>query len=213
MRNKYFYLLTAIALMTFSGQAAGEEEPGTPEESMRGPAYSYNATASTVYWEGSKPGGQHHGTIQVVKGSAKTDGDQIIGGTFELDMSTIRNEDVDNDGMRERLLNHLRSEDFFYVEKYPTSTFKIASVEQMKDEPSMHMVTGDLTIRGNTRQVSFPAEISMDEKLIHARTGQIVLDRTQWDVNHQSKSVFAGLKDNFINDEMIIKLDVHLNRN
>lgn len=213
MNKKYFYLLTAAALISFGGQVAGEDETGTSAASMKGPAYSYNAAASTVYWEGSKPGGKHHGTIQVVNGSALTDGNQIVGGSFELDMSTILNEDVKNDGMRDRLLNHLKSEDFFYVEKYPISSFKITSVEQMRDDPSKHMVTGKLTIRGNTREVSFPSEITMDDRLIHARSGEIVLDRTQWEVNHQSKSVFAGLKDNFIDDEMIVRLDVHLNRN
>jgi hypothetical protein len=53
----------------------------------------------------------------------------------------------------------------------------------------------------------------MDDDMIHAKSGEIVLDRTRWEVNHMSKSIFAEMKDNFINDEMIVKLDVHLSRN
>jgi polyisoprenoid-binding protein YceI len=99
------------------------------------------------------------------------------------------------------------------VEKYPVSSFEITSVAPSTEGPSTHLVTGDLTIRGNTREISFPAEIEMTDKMIRARTGQIVLDRTQWEVNFKSKSIFAGLKDSFISDEMIVKLDVYLDRN
>jgi len=73
-------------------------------------------------------------------------------------------------------------------------------------------VTGDLTIRGITHEISFPAQITMDDQMIHAKTEEIVLDRTLWEVNYKSKSVFAELKDSFIKDEMIIKLDIHFNR-
>jgi polyisoprenoid-binding protein YceI len=213
MKNSTIYLAVAFFAFSISVSAVDEEGVDPRGDSPEGMAFVYNAEASTVYWEGSKPGGKHHGTIEVVNGSAVMDGDQITGGTFQLDMSTIRNEDVQNDGMRERLVNHLKSEDFFYVEKYPTATFTITGVDQMENDPSMHMVTGDLTVRGNTRPITFPATITMDDRMVHARTGEIVLDRTQWDVNHKSKSIFAGLKDNFIDDEMIVRLDVHLNRN
>jgi polyisoprenoid-binding protein YceI len=207
-------LLLWIAALTWSSavMAEGENNPKPGFEGLRGPAYSLNESASTVYWEGSKPGGRHHGTIEVVNGTALTDGETIVGGTFELDMTSIRNNDIENEGMKQRLLDHLKSEDFFYVEKYPKSSFTITSVQPVNGDPAMHTVTGDLTIRGNTKQISFPAEISMDDHMIHARTGEITLDRTSWEVNHRSKSIFAQLKDNFIDDQMIVSLDIHLNR-
>jgi polyisoprenoid-binding protein YceI len=204
--------LMAAAMMMSASLRASNEIAGE-DNAAKGPAFAYNTSASTVYWEGTKPGGMHHGTIEVVSGNASTDGEMITGGSFELDMTTIRNEDVQNDGMRERLVNHLLSEDFFYVEKYPKASFVITGVEQMPGESSMHMVTGDLTIRGNTNQITFPAEITMEDQVIRARTGKIVLDRTRWEVNHMSKSVFASMKDNFIDDEMVVKLDVLLDRN
>jgi polyisoprenoid-binding protein YceI len=210
--RKTLTLFVALAFVTtFTWIYASE--PVNNSSNAAGPAYTYNKTESKVYWEGSKPGGKHHGTIGVVKGNAITNDDRIVGGTFELDMATIRNEDVGSEGMRNRLLDHLRSEDFFYVEKYPTSTFEITSVVLSDGSPSTHVITGDLTIRGNTREISFPAEIRMSDRMIHARTGEIVLDRTQWEVNYNSRSVFAGLKDSFIHDEMIVKLDVYLDRN
>jgi polyisoprenoid-binding protein YceI len=203
-------LTIVLAATTMWASSTGSEENNS---NARGPAYSYNSTESKVYWEGSKPGGTHVGTIEVVNGKVITDGNQIVGGTFNLDMATIQNEDIKNDGMRSRLLEHLRSEDFFHVEKYPVSTFEITGVEPSESGPSTHVITGNLTIRGNTREISFPAEIDMSDRLIHARSGEITLNRTLWGVNYNSKSIFAGLKDSFIDDEMVITLDVHLDRN
>jgi polyisoprenoid-binding protein YceI len=212
MNNKISAIALTIVLAATSMWASptGSEENNS---NAMGPAYSYNSTESKVYWEGSKPGGTHVGTIEVVNGKVITDGNQIVGGTFNLDMATIQNEDIKNDGMRSRLLEHLRSEDFFHVEKYPVSTFEITGVEPSDSGPSTHVITGNLTIRGNTREISFPAEIDMSDRLIHARSGEITLNRTLWGVNYNSKSIFAGLKDSFIDDEMVITLDVHLDRN
>ncbi|MGW8314864.1 MAG: YceI family protein [Bacteroidales bacterium] len=212
MKKLNIYLMAALMVTSMSSRATEKEEPGKTTEPVR-QSYEYNSIASTVYWEGSKPGGSHHGTIEVVNGSAMMEGEMITGGKFELDMSTIRNEDVESDAMRERLVNHLKSEDFFYVEIYPTSTFTITGLEQTEDDPLLYSVTGDLTIRGITREITFPAAITMDDRMINVRTGEIILNRTLWEVNHQSRSIFAELKDNFIDDEMVVRLDVHLNRN
>ena len=91
------------------------------------------------------------------------------------------------------------------------STFKITKVEE--GSGATQTITGDLTIRGNTNEISFPAEVSVDDNMIHASTEKITLDRTLWEVNHMSKSVFAELKDRFIDDEMVVKLDLHFKRN
>jgi polyisoprenoid-binding protein YceI len=214
MIQKKLFTAAATIFLGTSVAVAGPDGPEDNPNASSGPAYSFNKSESTLYWEGSKPGGKHLGTIEVINGTATTDGDRIVGGTFEIDMSSIRNDDVKNEGSRTRLLNHLESEDFFFVEKYPTSTFKIAGVEPAAvNDPNVQMITGHLTIRGNTNEVSFPAEISMTDRVIHAKTGEIRLDRTAWEVNHKSKSIFAGLKDSFIDDEMIVKLDVYLDRN
>lgn len=211
-------MLVAIATggLTFAGNGGDMNDE---DEENPGPAYGLTGSKSTLYWEGFKPGGMHHGTVEAVTGEALTAGNEITGGTFEIDLTTIRNDDIENDGMRERLVNHLKSKDFFYVEKYPRAYFKITRVEPEgfpsgeTSRGSTHVVTGDLTIRDNTHEISFSAEVAMDEQVIHARTGEIKLNRTRWEVNHMSRSVFAGLKDNFINDEMVVKLDLHFDRN
>jgi polyisoprenoid-binding protein YceI len=206
-------LILMAGLIGFSQlRAEGPERKDTP-----GPAYSLDHARSTLYWEGSKPGGKHHGTIEVITGVLNSGENSLSGGSFEIDMSSIRNEDVENEGMRNKLVDHLKSEDFFFVEKYPSAVFTITDVADNSGPQTglneTHMITGDLTIRGITHSISFPAEISMDNNMVDARTGEIRLDRTRWDVNHQSKKVFAELMDNFIEDEMIVKLDLHFRVN
>lgn len=206
------YLVALVLIGPGSPGIAGDRnanDPGSSENS--GPSYTINYSKSTLYWEGAKPGGTHQGTIEIINGAAQTDGNSISGGSFEIDMSTIRNDDIGNEGMRDKLLGHLKSEDFFYVDKYPRAVFEITGVEA--GDGASHTITGDLTIRGNTNEISFAADIAMDDEMIHAKTGEIVLDRTKWEVNHMSKSVFAEMKDRFINDEMIVKLDLHFSRN
>lgn len=206
------YLVVLILTLMAVGQpvmAEGDNKMGSA--ALAGPAYNVEYEKSTLRWEGAKPGGKHFGTVEVINGAVRTTGNAISGGSFEIDMASIRNDDIGNKEMREKLVGHLKSKDFFYVERYPKAVFTITGVETGKG--SLHNITGDLTIRGNTNEISFPAEITMDDEMIHARTGEIVLDRTKWEVNHMSRSVFAELKDRFINDEMIIRLDLHFSRN
>ena len=210
--KRYGFILLAVISGTSQMRAEGPEAGEAP-----GTAYSLDYTKSTLYWEGSRPGGGHHGTVEVVTGVLNTSENSLVGGTFEIDMSTIRNDDVQNAGMRNRLVDHLKSEDFFYVEKYPSANFTITKVSpyagSKEDISATHMITGDLTIRGNTHQITFPAEVSMNGEMVSARTRKISLDRTRWEVNHMSKSVFAEMKDNFIDDEMIVKLDLQFRVN
>ncbi len=187
---------------------SGDGTDGTPEVS--GPAYKINEAKSTLFWEGYKPGGKHFGTVEVVEGVVHSDGNRVTGGSFLIDMNSIRNSDIKGEGSREKLVGHLKSGDFFDVENHPTAMFEITGITVA--EGTAHMITGDLTLRGNTNQITFPAEITMDKMMIHAQTGEIRLDRTAWGVNHMSKSVFSGMKDRFIDDEMVIRLDLHFDR-
>lgn len=211
MKNKAMIFLAAmvlpISLMSFENA----------EISPKGPAFSLSSEKSTVSWKGTKPGGSHYGVIEVVDGVINTEGDKITGGDFTIDMTTIINEDLTNENFNQRLVGHLMSEDFFSTEKYPKAFFKITNVtKQMSAKDGFsanHMVTGDLTIRGNTKEISFPANIKIEGDKVYAKTGEIMLDRTEWNVNFQSKKVFANLKDSYIDDTMIVSLDLNFDVN
>lgn len=188
----------------------------TTEESPVGPAFALTNEKSTVSWKGMKPGGEHYGVIEVLNGKIDTDGSEVTGGSFTIDMNSIVCQDLTNEGMNSRLVGHLKSEDFFHTEAYPKAFFNITKVTaQISAEEGFtanYMVTGDLTVRGTTREIFFPANITMDENMVYAKTGQIELDRTQWNVNFQSKKIFANLKDSYIDDTMIVSLDLRFDR-
>lgn len=188
----------------------------TSENPPAGPAFALTSEQSTVSWKGMKPGGEHYGVIEVVNGKIDTDGSMVTGGYFTIDMNTIVCHDLTNEGMNNRLVGHLKSEDFFHTEAYPKAFFNITKVTAQKSAANgftaNYMVAGDLTVRGTTREISFPANISMDENMVYAKTGQIELDRTQWNVNYQSNKIFANLKDSYIDDTMIVSLDLRFDR-
>lgn len=195
-----------IALMSF------DIKSDTPN----GPAFSLSNSASTVNWKGTKPGGEHYGIIEVVNGAIETDGNLVTGGSFTIDMNSIVCKDLTNETYNQKLVGHLKSADFFHTEEFPEAYFTITKVQKqmsaMNGFSANHLVTGDLVIRGEKKEISFPANITMDAGMVYAKTGEIKLDRTEWNVNHQSKKIFSNLKDSYINDEMIVSLDLSFDR-
>ncbi|NHB69300.1 YceI family protein [Perlabentimonas gracilis] len=174
-----------------------------------------NLALSKVEWLGTKPTGTHYGTLSIKEGSLFVKDGELTGGVFVLDMNSIVVLDIDDPKMNENLVGHLKSADFFLVDSFPTATFKFSTVTPLelstevegKVNPT-HRIEGNLTMRGITRRVNFPAKIKIDEQGISAKTPQFVINRTEWNVNYGSKSVFANLKDNFIHDEIGITITI-----
>lgn len=174
-----------------------------------------NLALSKVEWLGTKPTGTHYGTLSIKEGSLFVKDGELTGGVFVLDMNSIVVLDIDDPKMNENLVGHLKSADFFLVDSFPTATFKFSTVTPLelstevegKVNPT-HRIEGNLTMRGITRKVNFPAKIKIDEQGISAKTPQFVINRTEWNVNYGSKSVFANLKDNFIHDEIGITITI-----
>ncbi|GAB3332998.1 YceI family protein [Marivirga atlantica] len=163
-----------------------------------------DTAASRIAWVGEKVTGQHNGTVKIKSGGLEVDGDQITGGSFVIDMTTIDVEDLSGD-MKGKLMGHLRSDDFFSVEKHPTATFTITSVDKSEATDATHFISGDLTIKGKTNKVTFPATVSMVGGKVNA-TANFDLDRTKWDIRYGSGSFFDGLGDKMIYDDFKVDL-------
>ena len=121
---------------------------------------------------------------------------QLAGGTAEVDMSTIEGNDHRSDN---NLINHLKDPDFFDVKKFPFSTITITKVASINSEENE--VAGDLTIKGITHPVSFPAKMEVRDGIFKA-SGKLVIDRTKWDVRYKSGKFFDNLKDQAISDDI-----------
>lgn len=152
-----------------------------------------NVAESKVNWKGYKVTGEHEGTINLKEGSLIFTDNQLTGGSFVIDMTTINTTDLSGD-MKGKLDGHLKSDDFFGVAKFPTASFKITSVSG-KDK--LYRVTGDLTIKGITKSTSFAMQIVDDQ----TATAALKIDRTKFGIEYQSSSFIENLKDKAIYDE------------
>ena len=162
--------------------------------------FSVDTSKSQVKWLGKKVTGEHYGTINIQEASLQLDGDVITGGTVVIDMNSIVCEDITNAGTNERLVNHLKSDDFFSVSTFPTARLVVTKAEKSGNN---HTVTGNLTIKGITHPVTFTAASKTTGNNLEL-TGKIVIDRSKYDVRFGSGSFFSNLGDNLIHDDFTL---------
>ncbi len=203
-------LLSSFVLVSLAAYSQASAKKATANK------MAVNTNESLVNWLGKKPGGEHNGTVKLTEGTIQLAGNEISGGSFVIDMNSIVNLDLKDEGMNQRLVGHLKSSDFFDVEKYPTASFVITKVSRLKSTTSAalkvtHRIEGDLTIKGITKSIVFDAHVSNAGGKLVATTESFVIDRTLWTVNYQSKSVFAELKDQFINDNITLSVKLAAN--
>lgn len=157
--------------------------------------------ASKLVYIGKKVTGEHTGEVKLANGRLDFDKNNLKGGEFEIDMTTITNTDIADKDYHKKFIDHIVSEDFFAVEKFKTAKFVIKSVK--KGKADQYSITGDLTIKGKTAPVTFDA-IASKEKA----SAKITFDRTTYDIKYGSGKFFQGLGDKMINDN--VQLDVNL---
>jgi len=164
--------------------------------------YNVDIENSTITWKGYKPTGSHEGTIKLQSGSLIKAGGVISEGVFTADMTSIK----DADGSA-RLEGHLKSADFFEVETFPTATFKILNVTT-NDTNNKVWVSGEMTIKGITKKIKFPASISNSDEAITIASETFQINRAEFNVKYKSKTFFNDLKDKFVNDEFDLQVTI-----
>lgn len=213
--KKSLLSLAIIALISLSSckKEATENTDTTTETEVAGASGTFNVdtSMSVIDWIGSKPAGKHTGTISLSNGSFEITDGSITGGNFTIDMNSITVTDLEGDD-KMKLETHLKgtgekeSEDhFFNVTKFPTGNFKILSAEP---ESGAYFVKGILTLKEISKEVNFAAEITMTDTEIKLISDPFKINRTTWNVNYASKSIFDNLKDQFIDDdiELVVKV-------
>lgn len=167
--------------------------------------YVVDKATSKVNWEAKKVTGKHNGTISFESGSVSVTDNKISGGTFVIDMKTIANTDITDDGMKAKLMGHLASDDFFAVAKFPESKLVIKQVTPVS-AGEFHFLA-DLTIKGITNPVEFNAKVSITGDKLNA-DGIITVNRTLFGIKYGSGSFFEGLGDKMINDDFTLAFNV-----
>lgn len=150
--------------------------------------------------------GGHEGTIDFKEGYfIKNSDGTISGGSFIIDMNTIKSTDMDEEDARIGLDDHLKNEDFFDVPKFPTAKLEITSV---KYHDNTHMIVfADLTIKDITLPINFQAEVNYEKKEM---TTRFKIDRTLWGITYNSKEVEGKLKDGLISDAIGFEVSIKL---
>lgn len=193
--------------------------------------YALKTEPSTIMWIGKKPTGQHNGTLGIEQGTIQVYNDTIMGGRIVIDMEDIQVLDLQSDeDSQMKLTEHLRSKDFFYVEKFPEAEFVITNVQPLDsiakdtylknrssqsseysiDNPS-HKVTGNLSLRGKTLSVSFPAYILIDNAQLVLKA-RFIMDRTLWGVSYHEEADFSNkMQDQLIYNDVNVGLDIIAN--
>ena len=188
----------AVRAKNSKGESASKPV-GLPEPSTGAPVITPDNT--TIGFVGSKVTGSHTGGFKAFKGTfevvpAKLESSKI---RAEIDTSSIF---ADND----RLTNHLKSPDFFDVAKFPTSTFVSTGIEpgvnDAKAKDATHTVTGNLTLHGVTKSISFPAKIAVSGDTATLNS-EFFINRKDFGIN------YPGKVDDLIRDEVVIKLAIH----
>lgn len=179
----------------------------TAEEGTKATTYKVDASRSELKWNGKKVTGEHYGTINLKEGSFTLDGAKLTGGSFVADMNSIVVQDLTDKEFNGKLLGHLKSDDFFAVEKFSTATFVVTNATPKAN--GTYEVTGNLTLKGITKPVTFPVTVTPTKDGASVK-GTIVVDRAKYDMKFRSKSFFdtATLGDKMIYDDFTI--DVNL---
>ncbi len=207
MKNSFKTIIVAtiIAVSITSCKDKAKEAATTDVEdvidaSAATDKYSVNLTDSKIIWKGFKPTGTHNGTVNLENGVLDVENGKINGGTFLIKMNTIK--DADSSA---KLEGHLKSADFFDVEKYPNAAFEITGLNETEGKT---MLSGNLTLKDVKNNVTFPVNITHKNNTITVTSDTFSIDRTKWNVQYKSKSIFSDLGDKFINDEIELQISI-----
>ncbi|MCD9854990.1 YceI family protein [Epilithonimonas sp. JDS] len=163
-------------------------------------------TSSDVHWWGYKiaktEASSHDGTVNVKSGNLVLKNGAVVGGTFVLDMTSLTSTDLSGE-YQGKLNGHLKNGDFFEVEKFPTATYKITSVKKNTNKDYNFVVNGNLTVKGKTAPVSFPAKITSANGVVTLESDKFSFDRQKFDVAYKST-----MQDVMVKDEVDMKVKI-----
>lgn len=217
MKKNFLVVFSLIVLASCQDTPkADKAETGDKEQvsAASGESYMIDTAATFVEWAGSKPTATHTGILKVSEGKLLVgDNNSITGGSFTIDPASITNKDLSGED-NGKLIGHLKSPDFFDVEKYPTAKFEITKVEifdanqKSELEGATHLISGNLTLKDSTKNISFPAKVQVSENAVTAEA-IFNIDRSQWGLNYKGPN---NPQDWVIKKEVNLSLNLKANK-
>ncbi|MEZ4271589.1 MAG: YceI family protein [Myxococcota bacterium] len=180
--------------------AEGSQAMVPPADGASGEKLTIDPSTSQITWVGSKVTGKHDGGFKTFTGSINLDPKNLAASVIKIDIDT-NSLYADN----EKLTTHLKSADFFNVEKHPKASFESTKIVVDSAEGATHQVTGNLTLNGVTKSVTFPATINVSNSEVSSAS-EFAINRKDWNL------VYPGMPDDLIRDEVVVKLSVKASR-
>lgn len=171
--------------------------------------YQLDVKKSKLFWKAPK--NQHSGFILFNSGTLSNfTAGRPTRGTFSINMNSMRSTDESTAAGRKKVDDKLRSDDFFAVSRYPTATMLVKQILP-EQSPATYRVSGELTIKGVTKPIEFTTIMKQNGSTITA-TANMNISRANWNINHQADptpwNIFDRLKDNLIDDEIPVSLEL-----
>ena len=160
MNKQKIKILAGSAIIIFSLSLSSLQAQKTT-----GKYLAVNTNESKVNWTGARPAYEHTGYVKLSEGEIVVQKNEVVGGSFIIDLNTITNVDLKDENMNSKLVGHLKSPDFFDVAKYPVARFDMTKVSRIsgakEGAKATHRIEGNLTMKGITKKVEFNASINM----------------------------------------------------
>ena len=206
------FLLPALFAIAVLGAApaASAQKMNSAKMATNAPAYKLQPQLSTLGWEGKAVTHGHNGSMDFTDGELLVKGNALVGGTVTVNMKSLKALDIKDAESQGKFVGHMTSDDFFGVEKFPTSTFKIVSVTPIKGaakDADNATIAGDMTIKGITQRISFPAKVGVKDG-VAAASGKVTIDRTKFGLKYGSKTFFDSIGDKAIYDTFDLTFNV-----
>ncbi len=191
-KNTFIIGFAAIALAMGSCGSNATEASGADSVAQADSAastYTVDAASSTLGWFGthSVGTGDHSGTINITEGSLSLANGNITAGSFVVDMASIKCTDSLPAEYLTKLHGHFAGEDFFNTAKFPTAKFEITACEAKADGENTHFISGNLTLRDSTKNISFPAKVNVADGV--TATAKVVINRLDWGINYDKDNM------------------------
>jgi polyisoprenoid-binding protein YceI len=154
--------------------------------------------SSSIQWTGKKVTGQHEGTINFLDGILTFKSNKLVAGTFTVDMKSISTTDLTGE-YKDKLDGHLKADDFFGVEKFPTATLVFKKITPVN--ATTYTVVADMTIKGKMNPVTFTLVTSAT-----GATANVKINRAKYDVQYGSETFLGSLGDKAIYDDFDLKI-------
>ncbi len=217
MKHIFSFFIFCSLSITFTSCKEKTTEAAQDAQKVAEPAgvkFVTDATLARIIWEGKKPTGTHSGMISISEGSIYVNDGMITAGNFIINMNSINTTDLQGDE-KTSLDEHLKgtgsdgAKDFFNVKEFPTAKFEISEIIGTSEQPNSNAtVSGNLTMLGITKGISFAANIGITPDNIVVNTNPFTINRTDWGIKYGSSTFFSDLADKVIDDNITLQISL-----